>query len=194
MKNRLGWHNRGYLPHFDCYGAAQHVIFRTVASLDSGLLQQAEAMQPDQARRWIDSHLDLSKSGRIFDDENAAMIMENTIRHFDGTRFDLLSWCIMPNHVHVLFVALGENRLGDIVRTWKIQVTKQLGGGQIFASDYFDRFIRNSKHMAITLAYIENNPVKAGLCLYPEEWLWSSASKKSTGWVPNSSNCPVYLS
>jgi putative transposase len=91
-------------------------------------------------------------------------------------------------------MVLGENRLGDIVRTWKIQATKQLGGGQIFAKDYFDRFIRNSKHMATTLAYIENNPVKAGLCREAEEWPWSSASKKTNGWSPKTANCPLFLS
>jgi hypothetical protein len=41
--------------------------------------------------------------------------------------------------------------------------------------DYFDRFIRDDKHFAIAISYIENNPVKAGLCANPCEWQWSSA-------------------
>jgi putative transposase len=194
MNNRLGWHNRGYLPHFDCYGAAQHVIFRTFASLDAASINNARTMSQDQARTWLDEKLDHSKTGRVFDDAKAASIMEETIRYFDGTRFDLLAWCIMPNHVHVLLVALEENRLGDIVRTWKMRATNQLSGGKIFADDYYDRFIRNSKHMATTLAYIENNPVKAGLCRESEDWQWSSASKKSQGWRAKSDNCPLFLS
>jgi REP element-mobilizing transposase RayT len=193
MNNRLGWHNRGYLPHFDCYGAAQHVIFRTFASLDAASINNARTMSQDQARAWLDEKLDHSKTGRIFDGTRAADMMEETLRYFDGSRFDLLAWCVMPNHVHSLIVPLGENRLGDIVRTWKMQATKRLGCGRVFATDYYDRFIRNSKHMATTLAYIENNPVKAGLCIEPSEWAWSSASKKAQGWMPRTENCPLFL-
>jgi REP element-mobilizing transposase RayT len=100
----------------------------------------------------------------------------------------------MPNHIHALIVALGENRLGDIVRTWKMQATKRLSQGQIFAADYFDRFIRNSRQLASAIAYIEENPVHAGLCRYAAEWHWSSAAKKGDGWLPKFDNCPVYLS
>lgn len=194
MAERLGWHVRGYIPHFDGYGAAQHIVFRTLNSLHRDVISGAEKMSVTQARHWIDTQLDLSKEGRVFSDIRAAMMMEEIIRHFDGERFDLLAWCIMPNHLHVFIVPLGHYHLGSIVRTWKVQASKWLGGGQIFASDYFDRYIRDTKHMATTLAYIENNPVKAGLCLEPHQWEWSSASKRAKGWIPNTKNCPLFLS
>jgi putative transposase len=194
MAHRLGWHNRGYLPHFDGYGAAQHVVFRTFDSLSAAIVQKSATLPVSDARRFVDTQLDGSHTGRIFEDQFAASEMEETLRHFDGQRFDLLAWCVMPNHIHVLIVPLGENRMGDIVRTWKMQATKRLGGGRVFAADYFDRYMRNSKQMETTLLYIEYNPVKAGLCLYPEQWRWSSASKKSEGWFPNAQNCPVFLS
>ena len=41
--------------------------------------------------------------------------------------------------------------------------------------DYFDRYIRDEKHFASAITYIENNPVKAGLCRRPEDWAFSSA-------------------
>jgi hypothetical protein len=41
--------------------------------------------------------------------------------------------------------------------------------------EYFDRYIRDGVHYKKTIAYIENNPVKAGLCSRPEEWRFSSA-------------------
>ena len=41
--------------------------------------------------------------------------------------------------------------------------------------DYFDRYIRNERHHVAAIAYVENNPVKAGLCRRPEDWPFSSA-------------------
>ena len=41
--------------------------------------------------------------------------------------------------------------------------------------DYFDRYVRDAKHFANAIAYIENNPVKAGLVKTAREWRFSSA-------------------
>ena len=43
--------------------------------------------------------------------------------------------------------------------------------------EYWDRFIRDKKHFDKAIAYIHNNPVKAGLVSSPEGWQWSSACK-----------------
>jgi REP element-mobilizing transposase RayT len=47
--------------------------------------------------------------------------------------------------------------------------------GQFGMEDYFDRYTRDEKHVANTVRYIENNPVKAKLCAKPEDWPFSSA-------------------
>jgi putative DNA methylase len=47
--------------------------------------------------------------------------------------------------------------------------------GRFWQKEYFDRYIRNAKQFAKTIAYIENNPVKANLCDDPEDWSFSSA-------------------
>ncbi len=41
--------------------------------------------------------------------------------------------------------------------------------------EYFDRYIRNADHFRNAVNYIENNPVKAGLCSKPSDWPFSSA-------------------
>jgi REP element-mobilizing transposase RayT len=43
-------------------------------------------------------------------------------------------------------------------------------------SEPFDRYIRNERHYRKAVEYIENNPVKAGLCATPADWPWSSAA------------------
>jgi putative DNA methylase len=47
--------------------------------------------------------------------------------------------------------------------------------GRFWFEDYFDRYIRNAKHFENAVSYIENNPVRAGLCESPAEWRFGSA-------------------
>ena len=57
---------------------------------------------------------------------------------------------------------------------------KRLRGGgdtKVWQEDYFDRFIRDERHFAQAIAYIHENPVKAGLCRHASEWPWSSANE-----------------
>src|SRR5690606_13170090 len=88
---------------------------------------------------------------------------------------------IMPNHAHVLLRAFENHSLSSIMKTVKSvtahKINKLLGrSGPVWQPDYFDRYIRDQEHFARTVRYIENNPVKAGLCNAPEEWKFSSAS------------------
>jgi REP element-mobilizing transposase RayT len=55
-------------------------------------------------------------------------------------------------------------------------------GGPIWFREYWDRFVRNERHLQNVVDYIHQNPVKAGLVTKPEEWRWSSA------WVDSSSS------
>jgi len=70
--------------------------------------------------------------------------------------------------------------MSKIVHSWKSftahECNKLLGRtGKFWEREPFDRYIRNQRHFWTAMAYIENNPVKAGLCKYPEDWWWSSA-------------------
>ncbi|HVT14064.1 MAG TPA: transposase [Fimbriimonadaceae bacterium] len=101
--------------------------------------------------------------------------------HFDhGRRFTLHAWVVMPNHVHVLLTPLENVALEEILRTQKsissTRINKLLGQqGRLWQPDYFDRLIRDEKHFNGVVHYIEWNPVKAGLCVDPADWAWSSA-------------------
>jgi hypothetical protein len=43
--------------------------------------------------------------------------------------------------------------------------------------EYRDRYIRDDTHLRAVVAYIHDNPVKAGLCTTPASWPWSSAKR-----------------
>ena len=111
---------------------------------------------------------------------DVALVVENALMHFDGVRYRLLGWCIMPNHVHAVIEIVDEHSLTDIVGSWKSFTAKransQIGrSGPFWHPDYFDRFMRNEGHLARTVDYVENNPVKAGLVAEAFDWPWSSA-------------------
>ena len=86
----------------------------------------------------------------------------------------------MPNHVHALIQPYDDHRLGDIVSSWK-RFSARMGNrqpgrtGTFWQDDYWDTYIRNERHYESTMAYIENNPVKAKLVETPAEWAWGHA-------------------
>jgi REP element-mobilizing transposase RayT len=87
----------------------------------------------------------------------------------------------MPNHVHVLIGTCPGYKLDGVVHSWKsftAHAVKRLvrQTGAFWAPEYFDRYMRDDMHLATTRAYIEENPVKAGLCRGPAQWPFSSAA------------------
>jgi len=119
-------------------------------------------------------------------DERIGRLVENALLHFDGQRYRLLAWCIMPNHVHLLVETKGGFPLPDLIHSWKSYCAKQsnkiLGrNGTFWQRDYLDRYIRDAEHYAAAIRYIEGNPVQAGLVKRADAWPFSSARLKSPG-------------
>jgi REP element-mobilizing transposase RayT len=116
--------------------------------------------------------------------ERNARIVQDAILLFDGERYRLHAWTIMPNHVHVLFSqAAGSHwalsSLHGSVFT-SAQANRRLGrNGPFWQKDYWDRFIRDDEHFAAAEHYIDMNPVKAGLIAASQDWLWGSARLKT---------------
>ena len=95
----------------------------------------------------------------------------------------IAGYVFMPSHIHLLMMVDG-NRLGAMMRDFKAFSSKKLGekigSGTQWESRY-DRVVIETLHVFQTkLNYIHDNPVKAGLCEKPEEWLWSSAANYAT--------------
>jgi REP element-mobilizing transposase RayT len=86
----------------------------------------------------------------------------------------------MPNHAHILITPEPGIELPDIMHSIKSYTAHEANkilnrSGQFWAVEYFDRYIRDYRHFATTIKYIEDNPVKARLCKSPEEWPYGSA-------------------
>ena len=91
-------------------------------------------------------------------------IVADSLHHFDGERYRIGSYVIMPSHVHVLFSILGAYRLSGIVGAWKrhtarlINARESRTGEKLWQPDYYDRLIRSDEHYRRVAAYIEANP------------------------------------
>jgi len=176
-----GWHSRGYLPHFDSQEIVQFVTYRLADGLPpEGLERIGLSDRPESLR---DELLDRGLGHCWLRLPQIAAIVEQSFLAFDGQRYRLYAWTIMPNHVHVLFGIHGEATLSDIVASWKKftarrcnQQLKRLG--PFWQADYWDRFIRNDAHFESALGHIDNNPVKSGLAKTPADWAWGSARFK----------------
>ncbi len=89
----------------------------------------------------------------------------------------------MPNHVHLLITPCAGKSLTTIIQSIKGATAREdnifLKRTEAFwMRDYFDRYIRDHEHFVKAFNYIENNPVKAGLCEKPSDWKHSSASER----------------
>ena len=182
MTEHKGWNSRGYLPHLDAAALTQHVTFRLHGSLPASVVERLKADGDGVAYlSAVDEELDRGIGPVWLADPDCAAIVADALGQFDGQRYDLLAWCVMPNHVHVLIRQVEGRPLGAIVKSWKSytarMINRRLGRqGPLWAADYFDRYIRDEDQMIGVMRYIEANPVKAGFCARPEDWSFSSAS------------------
>lgn len=205
-----GWYSHGYLPHFDAPGLIQHITFHLADSLPHAaidrLWHEVESLpkerQSVERRKRIQVLLDSGLGSCVLQDADCARIIESSLLFGDDRRYRLLAWVVMPNHVHVLIEQHDTWPLAKVVQSWKRHTSRKIhnlttipgwpsgspsctrpDSNPLWQRDYWDRFIRNEKHLLTTIRYIENNPVAAGLCDTPEEWEWSSASSGREGRV-----------
>jgi type I restriction enzyme R subunit/putative DNA methylase len=189
----FGWKSRGYLPHFEGGRLIQHITFRLADSLPQSVLRRIEeevGNDKDTARQ-IELHeraeawLDAGYGHCVLRRTEAATLVQDALFHFDGIRYRLIAWAIMPNHLHALIEPIDPWTIGRIVSTWKsytgrrlspmLRGVSRLNPHRVWNRDYWDRFIRDQGHFEDVVAYIHGNPVKAGLVSRPEDWQWSSA-------------------
>jgi putative transposase len=133
-----------------------------------------------------DRHLDSAKSGPLhLKDPQAAEIVERTLFHDVPDRCDLYAWCVMANHVHALIKPSIEWKklMQGIKGTSSRRVNELHGltGRTLWQDESYDHAVRDEDSFFRIIAYIENNPVAAGLCLMAADWRWSS-SRFRTGW------------
>jgi putative transposase len=178
-----GWHERGYLQHFDGGAVVQTITLRLADSLPREVYEraaEAATTKPDRFLR-LEKLIDQGRGSCLLRSAQNATAVQDAMNYFDGKRYRLIAWVIMPNHVLAMIEQVGGFQLGDVVHSWKSYsahvINKREGKtGSIWAADYYDRYIRSAEHYANARFYIENNPVKAKLVAEARSWPYSSAA------------------
>lgn len=101
---------------------------------------------------------------------DVAAIVSTSLEYFDQERYELLSWSVMPNHVHVVMFPFEP--VDRILHSWKSFTSKRANAvlersGMFWQDDYYDTCIRDSTHLYNTIEYVANNPAAAGLGNWP---------------------------
>ena len=190
LRSNIGWYDRGYIPHFDGGELPQFLTFRLCDSMPQAVLEKWRREFADQGeagkiafRKNVEQYLDQGYGECWLRDERIAEMTENSLRFHHDNLYSLIAWVVMPNHLHFLATPMAKIELSEIAHSIKSYTAHKANKllkrtGQFWQYEPFDRYIRNQKHYANVIEYIENNPVKAGLCDKPEDWRWSSAYQK----------------
>ena len=157
-QNSNPWHSRGYLPHFDSGEILQSITFhlgdampKSVITRWKGELVQLEEKDAQiELYERVEKYLDKGHGECFLQNRLIAPMVQNALLYFDGERYKLIAWVIMPNHIHILLKPKADNSLSDIVHSIKSftaqKANKMLNRrGKFWQEDYFDRYIRDSK-------------------------------------------------
>ncbi|MEP7135739.1 MAG: transposase [Chloroflexota bacterium] len=103
--------------------------------------------------------------------------------YHDGEWFDVLAYCIMPNHGHLILTPFESSNTADhslqkimhnIKRNSANHANKVLGRtGAFWQHESYDRFVRDEKELERIIKYVLYNPVKAGLVDDRAKWKWT---------------------
>jgi REP element-mobilizing transposase RayT len=175
------------LPHWQQQGCVYFLTFRLADSVPESLRRDWEAeraawlnFHPEPwteeiereyhsrfsaaIERWLDAGHGLCLLRR----GDAARIVADAFHYFDGDRFSVISFVVMPNHVHALLMQDEKWPLEKIVHSCKRYAARRINSlagrsGSLWERDYFDRLVRNEKHFGNCIRYIRRNPRKARL-------------------------------
>lgn len=199
---------RRHLPHWDVPGATYFVTACLAGSIPAqGLLQIRElerqllAQKPkDVGKDWEDSAwkkvfvareqwLDREPAVSYLRQPELAQIVARVLKHFDGERYELVAWVVMPSHFHWLFRPLdswaaklppqraARETIMHSIKSFTAHRCSELlaESGPFWQQESFDHCVRDEAELERIFDYIEHNPVKAGLCQRREDWRFSSA-------------------
>lgn len=92
--------------------------------------------------------------------------------------WQVLTYCLMPNHVHLVVdarieqLSLAMHRVNGL---YAQRFNREYGyRGHLFQGRFHANPITDEGHLPGSIRYVLLNPVRAGLCAQPANWRWSS--------------------
>jgi putative transposase len=121
-----------------------------------------------------------SQRRKLFTDARLVELLISELgQQFRSHGFSIYAYCFMPDHCHVLTVALTETSdVARAVRAFKgasAARARSLGIRNLWQRDYYDHILRSSESFDAAAAYIFENPVRARLVFHPHDWPFSGS-------------------
>ena len=207
------WNNGGNLPHRNSRNLVQSITFRLADSLPQEVLRQIEdelktlpsTKQGIEKRKQHEKWLDRGLGSCALANPKMAQVVFDALQYYNGERYHLIAWSIMPNHVHVLIETAHE--LSKIIQGWKSYTGKwafanneryglglKVGAKRFWRTEYWDRFIRDEAHFNNVVKYILENPVKANLGESSVAYRFTGSSIPGDEKLPGAGVAPAALS
>lgn len=112
-----------------------------------------------------------------------------------AAKFDLPinALVLMANHFHLIVVPPTKDALAGFMKSFQQKYAgyrngKRAGSGKLFEERYQSKPIRSEGQLGYTTAYVELNPVRAGVVKQPDEYRWSTfrlhAREGKELWIP----------
>ncbi|MFN2507246.1 MAG: valine--tRNA ligase [Chthoniobacterales bacterium] len=201
--------SRRNLPHWQQQGATYFVTFRLADSLPQDKLAQLEeerrlwltrhpepwsdAVRAEYYRRFsakLDEWLDAGFGSCVLKDERAGRVVADALKHFDGERYELGSWIVMPNHVHAIVTPRAGNELSAILHSWKSfsahQINKVRGRtGRLWQHETYDHIVRDEEALYRISDYIERNGERVGVIVAHASGLRRDEARKPEACATN---------
>ena len=195
-------------PPFAQAGATYFVTFRLVDSIPQRRLDEITRFRerwyrlnppPRSDRQWsdlwketflmADKTLDECRGACLRATPYSKRRVTDALHFFDGERYELGAYVVMPNHVHSIVrpYDLDDLALARILHSWKrhsaVKINQELGReGSLWQDECYDRLVRDESHLWNTLQYIGRNAEAAGLDI-GECPTWVSPIWDSYGWT-----------
>jgi len=225
--------HRRSLPHWYLPGAAHFVTYRLAGTLPVAVIEQLKVTKNRllkqktidssfEHRRYVhkvlfaefEKYLDTATQIEWLRVPKIASMIRQNLYHHDGEKYHLHSYCIMPNHVHVVLTPSPENagilphvqtRIGEapdqgsplskIMHSLKSYTANEANkllrrSGTFWQAESYDHWIRDDDELERIVNYVRTNPVAANLVSRPEAWYWSSCHDRFlmdgdiSGWLP----------
>ena len=199
---------RRRLPHYQPKDAVLFATFRLAHSLPNEVVAQLQQESKEQESA-IRKERDVGKRSFLLDAERkryfghfdnyldsvmtdvrwlsvpgVADIVRNAMLFYDGKEYDVISYCLMPNHVHLVAdmrrVNVPLHRVLQQVKSFSAVKGNTLlkRRGIFWHRENYDHVVRDGEELKRIIRYVMENPVKAGLCKIWSDWKWTFVNEK----------------
>ena len=112
--------------------------------------------------------------------EHRKRYLEHLEQYSKNYRFDILAYCLMSNHIHIVGIPRNADSMSRTVQTVHMRhtqaVNREMGWqGHLWHSRFFSTAL-DEPHMWAAIRYVEQNPLRAGMVKRAQDYVWSSAA------------------